>query len=106
MHQVKHKHGSMPFNLRSFDNEVKARMGIVECINHKVIEPFPVLFEKGGELVAQFKFTVILMPSGPIRITGLPIESDLYDTEHSIADPELLVSAYNINIFVIVILSC
>ena len=44
-----------------------------------------------GEFVAQFKFTVLLMPNGPMRITGLPFESDLYESEHSIQDEELKV---------------
>lgn len=33
---------------RSFDDEKKARMGVVECVNHKLIEPFTVLYEKEG----------------------------------------------------------
>lgn len=40
--QVRNKHGSMPFNLRSFDKETSARLGVVECVNHKLIEPFQV----------------------------------------------------------------
>ncbi|XP_076341895.1 proliferation-associated protein 2G4-like [Tachypleus tridentatus] len=58
------KFGNMPFTLRALEDEKKARMGVVECVNHKLIEPFTVLYEKEGELVAQFKFTVLLMPSG------------------------------------------
>lgn len=42
-----------------------------------------------GEYVAHFKFTVLLMPNGPHKITGLPFETDLYQSEHSITDPEL-----------------
>lgn len=44
--EVRNKHGSMPFNLRHFEEETKARMGVVECISHKMIEPFQVLYEK------------------------------------------------------------
>lgn len=33
---------------RSFEDEKKARMGVVECVNHKLIEPFTVLYEKEG----------------------------------------------------------
>ena len=33
---------------RSFEEEGKARMGIVECINHNLVEPFNVLYEKEG----------------------------------------------------------
>jgi len=81
--------GTMPFNLRSCDDEKKARMGVVECVTHKLIEPFQVLYDKEGECVAQFKFTVLLMPNGPHKITGLPFEADLYKTEKSIEDLDL-----------------
>lgn len=36
----------MPFNLRNFEEEAKAKMGVVECVSHKLIEPFQVLYEK------------------------------------------------------------
>ncbi|GLH07213.1 Proliferation-associated protein 2G4 [Gryllus bimaculatus] len=87
--EVTHKHGSMPFNLRGFEDVTKARMGVVECVNHKLIEPFQVLYERNGEIVAHFKFTVLLMPNGPHRITGLPFEPELYSSEHEITDPDL-----------------
>lgn len=84
------KFGVMPFTLRYFDDEVKAKMGLKECVNHKLIEPFPVLHEKEGELVAQFKFTVLLMPTRSHKITGLPIDMSMYNTEHKIEDECLL----------------
>lgn len=87
--EVRNKHGSMPFNLRSFDKETSARLGVVECVNHKLIEPFQVLYERPGELVAQFKFTVLLLPSGTHRITGLPFDKSPCKSERSIKDPEL-----------------
>ncbi|XP_066993347.2 proliferation-associated protein 2G4 [Anabrus simplex] len=87
--EVTHKFGTMPFSLRSFELETKARMGVVECVNHKLIEPFQVLYEKAGEYVAHFKFTVLLMPNGPHKITGLPFESELYVSEYEVSDPEL-----------------
>jgi hypothetical protein len=48
-------------------------------------------FVFSGELVAHFKFTVLLMPNGPHKITGLPFEPELYQSEHTISDPELKV---------------
>ena len=39
----------MPFNLRMMDDERKARMGVLECVGHRLIEPFQVLFEKEGK---------------------------------------------------------
>ena len=35
--------------IRSCEEESKARMGVVECLNHKLVEPFNVLYEKEGE---------------------------------------------------------
>lgn len=48
--QVKKKYQNMPFNLRNFEEEAKAKMGVVECVSHKLIEPFQVLFEKNCKL--------------------------------------------------------
>ncbi|CAH1404031.1 unnamed protein product [Nezara viridula] len=92
--EVREKHGSMPFTLRSFSDEKKARMGVNECVSHKLIEPFQVLYEKPSEIVVQFKFTVLLMPNGPHRITGLTFESELYSSEYSVDDPELKTLLY------------
>ena len=55
------KFGCMAFSLRSFEDEKKAKMGIVECVKHSLIEPFNVLYEREGEFVAQFKFTLLLL---------------------------------------------
>ncbi|GAB6019403.1 Proliferation-associated protein 2G4 [Chamberlinius hualienensis] len=87
--EVDKKFVNMPFTLRAFEDEKKAKMGVVECVNHKLIEPFNVLYEKEGECVVQFKFTVLLMPSGSHKITGLPFESEFYESEHSIQDSTL-----------------
>ncbi|KAG5885787.1 hypothetical protein JTB14_031221 [Gonioctena quinquepunctata] len=87
--EVRGKYGNMPFNLRSFQDETKAKMGVVECVKNKLIEPFQVLYEKPGEYVGHFKFTVLLMPNGPHKITGLPFDPDLYQSEHSVTSPEL-----------------
>jgi len=87
--KVNKQFGTMPFNIRNMDDEKKARMGVVECVTHKLVEPFQVLCEKEGEYVAQFKFTVLLMPNGPMKITGLPFESSTFKSEHSITDVEI-----------------
>merc|ERR1711997_384476 len=86
---VNKKFGPMPFNLRSFESETKAKMGVVECVTHKLVVPFQVLYEKEGECVAQFKFTVLLMPNGPHRITGLPFEEELFSSERSVKDADI-----------------
>jgi hypothetical protein len=44
-----------------------------------------------GEFVAQFKFTVLLMANGPLRITTGLYEQELYKSEHEVEDTDLKV---------------
>jgi len=88
--EVEKKFGTMAFTLRSFEDEKRARMGVVECVTHKLVEPFNVLYEREGEFVAQSKFTVLLMPSKSHRITGLPVDLSLYESEYKITDPSII----------------
>jgi len=86
--EASNKFGLMPFTLRAFD-EKKARLGIGECVNHELMIPYQVLYEKDGEYVAQFKFTVLLMPTGPLRITSNTFDVNVAQSEHSIVDEEI-----------------
>lgn len=107
------------FLIRAFEDEAKARLGVVECAKRELLQPFSVLQEKegeclllllrslapyrfllsavfcvclfSGEFVAQFKFTVLLMANGPHRITNGLFDSDLYKSEYEVQDPELKV---------------
>ena len=56
------------------------------------IQFFLVQFEKEDEIVAQFKFTTLLMPNGPLRITGLPFDVAEYESDKKVEDEEILVS--------------
>lgn len=87
--EVNSKCGTMPFSLRNLEDEKKARMGVLECVSHKLLEPFHVLYEKPTEIVAQFKFTVLLMPNGPQKITGFPFDPTAFQSENSITDEEV-----------------
>nr|CAH0100298.1 unnamed protein product [Daphnia galeata] len=87
--EVNSKCGTMPFSLRNLEDEKKARMGVLECVSHKLLEPFHVLYEKPNEIVAQFKFTVLLMPNGPQKITGLSFDPTAFQTANSITDEEV-----------------
>lgn len=42
------KFGPMPFNLRNFEDEKQAKLGITECVTRKLLNPFQVLYEKPG----------------------------------------------------------
>ncbi|KAK4759383.1 hypothetical protein SAY87_022514 [Trapa incisa] len=67
--------------------EKRARLGLVECVNHDLLQPYPVLHEKPGDLVAHIKFTVLLMPNGSDRITSHALQ-ELQPTK-TIDDPEI-----------------
>lgn len=89
MNDVYTKYGNMPFTLRSIEDLRSARLGLQECVPHGVMDPYEVMYEKDGEYVAQFKFTLIIMPSGCFKITGLPIDLDLYHSEYSIQNADI-----------------
>jgi len=86
---VDKKFGHMPFTLRGFEDENKARMGVVECVKHELVEPYNVLYERDGEYVAQFKFTLLLMTNGPMKITGLPFDQSAYESQYQIEDESI-----------------
>lgn len=87
--EVEKRFALMPFTLRHFDDEKRARMGVIECAKHELVEPYPVYQEKDGEFVAEFKFTLLLMPSGQMKITGLPLDLDCYESEYKIVDNDI-----------------
>ncbi|KAJ4842193.1 ERBB-3 binding protein 1 [Turnera subulata] len=84
--EINQKYPIMPFTARAFE-EKRARLGLVECVNHDLLQPYPVLYEKPGDLVAHIKFTVLLMPNGSDRITSHALQ-ELQPTK-TIDDPEI-----------------
>mmetsp|Transcript_33970 Transcript_33970/g.78323 ORF Transcript_33970/g.78323 Transcript_33970/m.78323 type:complete len:405 (-) Transcript_33970:134-1348(-) len=72
--EVDKKYPTLPFTLRHFEDEKQAKMGITECVTHGLVTPYPSLHEKSGK-VAHFKCTVLLLPSGTSRVTGLNLPS-------------------------------
>merc|ERR1711879_303935 len=50
-----------------------ARVGVSEAKRHELLEEYPVLKEREREFVAQFKFTLLLLPGGTKKITGLAL---------------------------------
>jgi len=82
-----------PFTLRSFrENLTRSRAGLRECLNHELVADYPVLHEREGEFIAQFKFTVVVRPNqGPLRLCGTPaIDGLQLQSECSIEKQELV----------------
>jgi len=73
--EVDKKFPALPFTLAAFEDERAARMGITECVGHGLMTPYPVLHEAKEAKVAHFKCTVLLLPSGTSRVTGLEMPS-------------------------------
>ena len=42
------------------------------------------------EYVAQFKSTLLLLPNGTVLCTGIPLDLNLYESEYSVTDEELV----------------
>jgi len=84
LRQVQERSPTLPFSLRHFDEPKQARAGIVECLKHELVSPFPVMAERDGDHTAHFKFTAMLLASGTLKATGLglpvSLRSDKIDT--------------------------
>jgi curved DNA binding protein len=85
--EINQRFPTMPFTLRALRDERTARLGLTECLKHELLEPYPVLYEKPGDLVAQFKYTVIVMPTINDKLTGHP--APFVTSQYQITDPVL-----------------
>lgn len=94
---------TFPWTTAAFDNEdsiklktpiqnlkTTMKMGLVECVKNELIHPYPVLSEKKGDVVAQFKYTIALRKEGPLIIAGNTIDLSKYQSEFKIADEGVL----------------
>jgi len=94
---------TFPFSLSSFDHQETihltkdvgnlknlAKLGVVECVQHELLHMYPILAEKKGDLVAQFKYTVAVKESGPYLVSGFSIDTSKYVSEHKITDEEVI----------------
>jgi len=91
IHEVNTRFPALPFSLRAIKDEQVARVGVSEAKRHELLDEYPVLKEKEKEVVAQFKFTALLLPGGTKRITGLPLGGlqEQLAPANSVQDPDL-----------------
>merc|ERR1712034_95994 len=89
--EVNKNYPSLPFSLRAIEDEQCARVGVSEAKRHNLLEEYPVMTERTGEYVAQFKFTVLMLPGGTKKITGFTTfeQEDMIESEHTIEDETL-----------------
>eukprot|EP00471_Norrisiella_sphaerica_P011281 CAMPEP_0184493620 /NCGR_PEP_ID=MMETSP0113_2-20130426/26520_1 /TAXON_ID=91329 /ORGANISM="Norrisiella sphaerica, Strain BC52" /LENGTH=388 /DNA_ID=CAMNT_0026878949 /DNA_START=89 /DNA_END=1255 /DNA_ORIENTATION=+ len=86
---IKERFTCFPFTMRAMD-EKKGKFGIRECITHGLVQGYPVLQEKEGEVVAHIKFTALLMASGVVKISGLPVDESKIQCDKEVKDEEIL----------------
>jgi len=86
LNEINQHFPTFPFTIRALD-EKRGRLGIVECLNHGLVHPYPVLYDKTGEFVSQFKYTALVLPNNTVKLSNhsLPYVSSQY----SITDPGL-----------------
>lgn len=87
--EVKTKCGGMAFSIRQLEDEKKAKMGILECVAHNLVIPYNVLYEKEDAIIAHFMYTVLILPSGPVKVSKFPFDQELIKSDKQIKDAEL-----------------
>jgi len=88
--ELLNKYPALCFSMRAFEDEITAKLGVKECLEHDLLNNYPVLLEKSGEFVASFKYTVLILPGGTLQITGLPLTEDAFKSENKVTDETVL----------------
>lgn len=81
---------AFPFSVRHMEDPTKGRLGLKELYGHGMVEGYPVLLEKTGDVTVHVKATVLMLPSGPTRITGKEFDLTKYAASTEIVDESLL----------------
>lgn len=81
--------GPFPYNIKNLEEIRKARMGLIECVNHKVMLSYDIMTEKEGEYVAQCFTTFAITKNGIVKFTSPTFNPDVYNTEKDINDEEI-----------------
>ncbi|WVR04580.1 DNA-binding protein, 42 kDa [Kwoniella sp. DSM 27419] len=89
--EIQKKAGAFPFTLRALDDEKRARMGVQEAVAHGLLKPYDIVQTNPGTIVAEFFFTIALLPAGPLLLSPAPVwySADKVSTDKSITDSEL-----------------
>lgn len=89
IHEVSSRFPALPFSLRQIEDVQVARVGASESKRHDLLDEYPVLKEKDKEFVAQFKFTVLLLPGGTKKITGVAFNDAQIASSLSVQDEDM-----------------
>jgi curved DNA binding protein len=77
--EINQRFPTMPFTMRALEDEKTAKLGIRECVIHDLLSSYSVVYERPGDHVVHVRFTLLLLPSGTLKITGVnctPVTED------------------------------
>jgi methionine aminopeptidase len=91
-HIVNEKYPTLPFSIRGFEDLTAAKVGVKECLTHDLMMPYPVLTEKKGDFVAQFKATVAVQPKSTAILCGGRAlhNADGYKTDKKVKNADMV----------------
>lgn len=87
--EMNKKHPTLPFSINGFEDQLAAKVGVKECLNHDLIGPYPVIVEKQGEFIAHFKCTIAVQPKSTVILCGPSSLEDKFSTDKKVASEEL-----------------
>ena len=90
INEVLNKYPSFCFSLNAFEDELSAKLGVKECVQHDMLVPYPVMTEKPGQFVAVFRTTVMITKGKTTALTGVAIDEAQFKSENSIKDEQIL----------------
>lgn len=67
--EINKSYPTMPFTLRALSDPIRSRMAMKEMLNHNLVTPYPVLYEKDDEYVARCSMTVLITPTQTMVVT-------------------------------------
>ena len=87
--EVNKKYPTLPFSISSFEDQIAAKVGVKECLNHDLLSPYPVIVEKLGEYIAHFKCTIAVQPNSTVVLAGGAPLADNLTTDKKILSEDL-----------------
>ncbi|KAK4050940.1 hypothetical protein OIO90_004916 [Microbotryomycetes sp. JL221] len=85
--EISKKAGSFPFTLRVLEDEVKARMGVRECVSHGLLKSYDIITtEKSTDLSAQAFITFAVTKTGVARLS---LPSTYFDADKIKSDVQV-----------------
>ncbi|KAI9333461.1 peptidase M24, structural domain-containing protein [Obelidium mucronatum] len=86
---IKKDFGAFPFAISNFEDESKAKLGLIECEKNGLVEPYRVCYEQEGEESVHVIVTVLLMANGPLKITGVAFDGEVVKSDKVVKDEEI-----------------